>query len=129
MTSQASCYHSGCTTAVKWGISSSVEQKNPDGTSLTLFACDKHEGALTVRLRKAGTRYSLFPTNGPHFAPPIGLPPETVEEAFKQDLARRPAVVRFLINATTILVVVVIAPFLLLYYGGQWALDHRRWSK
>jgi len=66
VTTKQNCYHASCATPPKWGVASSVEQKNPDGTDLTLYTCDDHYGVLTGDLKNAGTRYGLFPIGDPH---------------------------------------------------------------
>lgn len=125
MTSQTKCFYSGCATDPKWGISSSVKRKNPDGSPLTLYACDGHEGTLTAQMRAAGTKYTLFPVGGPHMVPPCDCIEPTSEEVFERSMQGFHPVLRFAINVVCIVVGLVVGPCLLLYYGGRWILGWR----
>ena len=125
MTSQTKCFYSGCTASPKWGISSSVKHKNPDGSPLTLYACDGHEGTLTAQMRDAGTKYTLFPVGGPHMVPPRDCVAQTPEELFEQSMRELHPVFRHVINGVCLVVGLVIGPFLLAYYGGKWLLGWR----
>lgn len=132
MTSRRECYYSNCNTAPKWGVSSSVQTKNPDGTPLTLYACDEHYDPLTTKMREAGTRYSLFPINGPHMVIPSGCGCDDHEserakadQVYEDELARMPWPARVLVNVAVAGVVLLIGPFMLLYFGGRWLLGWR----
>jgi hypothetical protein len=120
MTSQPGCYHGNCRIPPKWGISSSVRLRNPDGSPLTLFACDDHYGDLTTDLRAAGTRYSIFPIGGPHV---VSLP--TAEEEIEDKLKNSSLLSRIALNSAVAVAAIVVAPFLLAYYGGRWLLGWR----
>ena len=97
--------------------------RNPDGSPLYLFACDEHEQMLTADMRRAGTKYSLFPVIGP---PTVSPPCEcSAEETYERELKKMPVGLQHLVNAATIGVMVVIAPPLLLYYGGKWLMGWR----
>jgi len=119
MTSQRSCFYSGCSKDPKWGVSSSVEQRDQNELPLTLFACDEHESGLTSRMREAGTRYSLFPVGGPHMVAPCEHPPASDQTNGVS------AMRRLTINLICAIVGIVIAPFLLLYLGGKWMFGWR----
>jgi len=126
MTSQRTCFYSGCSKVPKWGISSSVERKDQDGAPLTLFACDEHEGGLTAHMRQAGTRYSLFPVGGPHMIAPADLAPENAHTAqLEHQASKLSGARRLAFNLVCIAVTIVITPFLLLYLGGKWMFGWR----
>jgi len=128
----SSCYYAGCEVRPKWGIASSVAQKNPDGTDLTLYTCDKHYEDLTGELRSVGTKYTLFPVNGPHLVQPEDGPPLQMINN-PGDPGEIPGVFReptFLLgkvafNGACVAAGLIIAPFLLVYYGGKWIFGWR----
>ena len=125
MTSQTRCFYSGCAADPKWGVSSSVTHKNHDGSPLTLYACDGHEGTLTSQMRDAGTKYTLFPVGGPHMVLPCDCIEPTPEEVFEISMRSYHPILRFAINGVCVVVALVVGPFILLYYGGKWALGWR----
>lgn len=107
--------------------------KNPDGSHLTLFACDDHYRDITSEMRRVKTKYSLFPINGPHVVPPpncclpeSGPPPDTqAEDEIEQKIASLPVPLRILFEGACFVVMLVVGPFMLLYYGGKWILGWR----
>ncbi len=109
------CYHASCKTTPKWGVSSSVKQKNPDGSDLTLYTCDVHYNVLTTDLKTAGTRYTLFPIGENHMVPPM-----TPEEAFEELIRERSIFYKAFTYSAVVLVGIVIGPPILLYYGVRW---------
>jgi hypothetical protein len=121
-----SCYYASCESTPKWGVSSQVKRKNPDGSDLTLFTCDSHYDDLTGKLRSVGTKYSLFPVNGPHMVSP--------EEAeVTGDASAQPGMYpdfktmigKVLFAGTCYIVALIIGPFVILYYGGKWIFGWR----
>jgi len=123
MPSQTSCYYSNCDHVTKWEIASSVAKRNPDGSPLTLYTCDEHYDTLTRDLRKAGTRYTLSPVNGPHIVPPM-----TPEENFEEMVKDRSFFYKAFVYSTVVLVGIVIAPFMLIYYGSKWLMAKAGWQ-
>jgi hypothetical protein len=124
MPSQACCYYSNCDQVAKWEIASSVAKRNPDGSPLTLYTCDEHYENLTGDLRKAGTPYTLSPVNGPHMVPPF-----TPEENFDELIKNRSIFYKAFTYIAVALVGIVIAPFMIIYYGGKWVLANGDWQK
>jgi hypothetical protein len=123
MAFQKSCYYSGCSDFPKWGVSSETEQKNINGEPLTLYTCDGHQGELTVQLRDAGTRYSLFPVSGPHLVTPTEpgpISPTTTRRGFKSTPFNN-----LLANCACVMIGLVVTPFVLLYFGGKWIFGWR----
>lgn len=116
---QRTCFSQSCSTGVRWGISSSVEKKNPDGSPLTLYACDKHEPELTSALRAAKTRYQLFPVTDPD---PVGWvrPVQAPEEVVVNETKNRSLLHRIFVSALVVAVGIIIAPFVIGYYGVKW---------
>lgn len=126
------CFSSACASEVHWGVTSSVAKTNPDGSPLTLYACDVHEPSLTARLRVAGTRYTLFPVSEPTPAPsPPPLEPATTSPSllpsvpdqididnatFMLRVNAMPFPSKALIKGTIAVVMVSIAPFIIIYY-------------
>jgi len=110
----SSCYYSSCDSPPKWGVASSVKQKNPDGSDLTLYTCNDHYNNLTSNMTKAGTRYTLFPVGGPHM-----VLPTTPEEKLDDFIKYRSFLYKAFIYTTIIMVGIVVGPFLVVYYGGQ----------
>lgn len=113
---QRTCFSAHCKTSVRWGIASSVKKTNPDGSPLTLYACDDHERVLTRELRGAGTRYRLFPVEDQS---PVLEWVQPITE--KTSEPKKPSPVKRLITTTLVIIVgVVIGPFLIGYYGAKW---------
>lgn len=121
MTSERGCFYAGCKTSPSWGVESTAAPKKLDGSPWHLFACDDHEEVLTADLRRAGTKYSLFPVIGPPTIPHKCPHADSYEEAFGE----LPGFERLLINGATIVVTVLIAPPILLYYGVRWVFGWR----
>jgi hypothetical protein len=123
------CYFAGCQLQPKWVVASSVKQKNPDGSDLSLSTCDHHYDTLTKDLRKAGTKYALLPINGPHIVMPEvnDNPKAEPPPASFRDLDYEPETKlgKLLFNTTCVVVAVVIGPFIILYYAGRWILGYR----
>lgn len=122
------CFAAYCTAGVRWGVSSSVKTKNPDGTPLTLYACDEHEPVITAKLRSAGTRYQLFPVEepcpnpGPGLALPAALPPrpKNPEEEFASEVKRMPFAKRIILSTILVVVGIVVTPIIIIIYGVKW---------
>jgi len=125
MTSQPGCYHSDCGFTPKWGIMSSVPLRNPDGTPLTLFACDDHYGALTGQLMEAKTRYSLYPINGPHIVSPHECEPPSGSIPPDEPQSPKTTLGMIFFFGACVAVGTIIAPFMILYYGGKWVFGWR----
>ena len=123
MTSKSKCFYSDCSTSPSWGVESSAAPSNPDGTPWYLFACDEHEERLTADLRRAGTRYSLFPVIGPPIMPTTDV--ISYEEEFK----KLPRFERWFVTSVTVVVTLIIGPPMLLYYGIRWLLGHKTVGK
>ena len=127
----SSCYHASCDVNPKWGVASSVKQKNPDGTDLTLYTCDVHYEDLTGELRGAGTKYALFPINGPHMVTPEEPKAQVLSDPTPPDetpgLFRPPEsqLGRFLFAGACVAMGLVVGPVLILYYSGRWILGWR----
>lgn len=125
------CFAAYCTAGVRWGVASSVKTKNPDGTPLTLYACDEHEPVITAKLRSAGTRYQLFPVEepspGPGLALPAALPaarpprPKDPEEEFASEVKRMPFAKRIILSTILVVVGIVVTPvIIIIIYGVKW---------
>lgn len=115
MTSKSGCFYGGCDESPTWGIESSVAAKNPDGSPLCLYTCDEHEQVLTADLRRAGTKYTLFPVIGPPLVPSCSCPP--IEVSYEQEFAKLPTPQRWIVNGLVVGVMCIIGPPMLLYYG------------
>jgi len=124
----SSCYSASCDVSPKWGVASSVKHKNPDGSDLTLYTCDVYSKDLTGELRGAGTKYTLFPINGPHIvAPPcvgagehmVHFEPVPIEtpEGYPEPTTK---LGKALFVGTCVVVGIIIGPFILVYYLGLW---------
>lgn len=122
MTSKPTCFYADCETSPSWGVESAAAPKNPDGSPWHMFACDDHEQVLTSDLRRAGTKYSLFPVIGPPIAP-HKCP--SIEDSYEKEFQRLPPFQRALINGASTLVTVLIAPPILIYYGVRWIFGWR----
>lgn len=118
MASEKSCYYSGCDRTAKWGVVSGAPARQPDGSPLTLYACDDHYSGITGDLRQAGTKYSLFPINGPHIVSPCehACSEQTDHESYERAIAEMPWPARFLVSGATFAVMVIIAPPVIFYY-------------
>jgi len=103
MASQVRCFYPGCVVSPKWSIESTVKQRNPDGSPLTLQTCDDHYNDITSDMRRAGTRYVLHP---------IDQKPEDQKEDPQCPLA-----VRLLLAGVTVVIALIIGPFIVAYYG------------
>ena len=123
-----------CDASAKWGVASSVKQKNPDGTHLTLYTCDSHYSNLTVDLKKARTRYALFPVGESHMTPPVSDEPapepeeeeeEEEEDAFEKKINEGPLVARLLFKGMIVTVGFIIGPFIAVYFGVRWLFGWR----
>lgn len=134
MMAQASCYFAHCEKTSRWGLASSVEHRNPDGSPLTLFSCDSHYNDITSDLRLAGTKYTLFPINGPHMVQPgegrsgedySGLGEAFHEVSYEEALHSLPWYQRLFVNVASVGATVVIGPFLVVYYGYKWVRGRR----
>lgn len=125
VTVDKTCYYAFCEFTPKWGVSSKAEVKNPDGSDLTLYTCDTHYDDLTGKLRSVGTKYNLFPVNGPHMVAPREEP--TVDDFKDPDALPEPRtrLGRFLLNAACVVVGIIIGPFILIYYASRWLLGFR----
>jgi hypothetical protein len=87
-----------------------------------MLTCDDHEQVLTSDMRRAGTKYRLFPVIGP----PIGCPRHrSPEDSYEAAFNELPAFERALINCATAAVTLIIAPPMLLYYGVKWVFGWR----
>jgi hypothetical protein len=122
------CHHGDCKNYANWGVASTVKQKNPDGSPLTLFVCDEHEVKLTSMMRIVGTRYTLFPINNQNTTPnqdkqqnPILSSENIPDENYK----KMPLTLLLIINIIVIIVGIVIFPFVLIYFGSKWTLGWR----
>ena len=127
----SSCYYASCAKEPMWGIGSSVKQKNPDGSALTLYTCDAHYADLTGELRGAGTKYTLFPINGPHLVSPEEPraqvlsdpnPPSDLPGMFRPPESK---LGKFLFGSACVATGLIVGLFLILYYGGRWILGWR----
>lgn len=99
-----------------------MEQKNPDGTDLTLLTCDSHYSKLTTDLKRAGTRYTLSPICNHHTVPPI-IVDEIVDSTAPS--GQKSSVRKTLLYVAVLVVGAIISPFILLYYAGKWILGWR----
>lgn len=125
MTSNPACFYSACGDAPKWAVTSMAQTKQPDGKPLLLYTCDNHYGTLTNNLRNAGTKYVLAPINGPHMVPPIDEAPATPEEALENKFKGRSIIFKAFVYPMITIVMVLIGPFMLVYYGCKWLLGWR----
>jgi len=127
MAFQRSCYYSNCDTSPNWGIKSSAEVGTPNNSPLTLLSCDDHYGELTVELRDAGTRYTLFPITDAPATRSLGSAPlaSAPEDDHPQKISKGSRIGRLVVNMIAILVGLIIAPFLIVYLGGKWFLGWR----
>ena len=127
MASKRKCFYSGCATSPSWGVESAAAPKNQDGSPWYLLACDEHEEALTTDMRRAGTKYALFPVIGPPDVPKecqhrIEL---FDEDTYESELKKLPPFTRVVINGVTFLIAVIITFPVLLFYGVGWILGWR----
>jgi hypothetical protein len=123
MTSEKSCYYSGCALTPKWGVTSGAKARQPDGSPLTLFACDGHYSEITGDLRQAGTKYTLFPINGPHIVSPCDHKCDNEDnpfESYEQELSKMPLPLRIVVTGATFAVMIVIGPPMIVYYTIKW---------
>ena len=130
MTIKDRCHHGDCEEPAKWGISSSVKKANPDGTPLTLFACDDHEEALTSMMRAMGTRYMLFPIDSKphitaHYGDKVQESSKLADAPYENELREMSILARVAVNLVIVTVGVIISPAILIYFGGKWALGWR----
>jgi len=134
MTSQVTCYYSNCDSSTKWAVASSVAHRNPDGSPLSLYTCDDHYSNLTNNLRRAGTKYTLSPINGPHMTPPEGLAPEMApvgeyEIEFSSLIKHRSIPYKVGVFIAITLTVIIIGPPMLIYYGAKSLLARLGWIR
>lgn len=118
------CYYSNCNSEPNWGVASSVELKNADGSPLVLYSCDEHYYTITTDMRQAGTRYTLFPLTDKlraqitqRVALSIVNPEETIRAL--------PFVLRVLAYSLTSVIFVVLVPPMTVYFGIRWLLGWR----
>ncbi|MGD9726561.1 MAG: hypothetical protein AB7L09_01205 [Nitrospira sp.] len=128
MTSKRGCFYAGCKTSPSWGVESAAPAaKNPDGTPISILACDDHEQVLTADMRRAGTRYSLFPVIGPPITSGQEQQDRQAEDTEDYDVSYEEALdslpwhVRALVNIVSVL----IGPPMLIYYGIKWIAGFR----
>lgn len=130
MTIKDRCHHGDCEESAKWGISSSVKKANPDGTPLTLFACDSHEEALTSMMRAMGTRYMLFPIESKpyitdYYEAKVQESSIPADEPYENELREMSILARVAVNLVIVTVGIIVSPAILVYFGGKWALGWR----
>lgn len=118
VTEPHTCFGADCKSDVRWGVESSVKKRDFDGSPLTLYACDDHERILTAQLRTAKTRYRLFPVETP-VATPVEAKSDG-EKAFDERVAKMSPFGQLMSNVLVVVVCIVIAPFIAVYYGVKW---------
>lgn len=123
------CFSADCNATAKWGIASSVQIRNPNGSPLTLYACDKHEELLTARLRSIGTKYQLFPVTSSKLGStddnkmsdrPRPTDESLTDKQINDRINRLPPARRIILKLMIIIVTIIVTPFVLIYYGIKW---------
>lgn len=129
------CYSAYCDAAIRWRVVSLSGAINPDGSPLALFACDRHEPALTAELRRAGTKYQLMPASpGPEADPSLGWlraniggPAGPIRSMLGRTNVRskEPLLFRVWPAVMFIVMMTLIGPFIFCYYGVKWLFGWR----